>query len=93
MKNEKSLIEKIFKISLLIYPITIAIATFCGIVFGIDSGWAMPAMSSGRREYGFDAIVSYIIIFVMLFPMGYISVLIFQIGYLIARGIAKLMGE
>jgi len=46
MKNTNSTISKIFKISILIYPITFVIALFCGTLIGIDSGWTMPSMSN-----------------------------------------------
>lgn len=90
MKNTSSTISKVFKISLLIYPITFSIAIFCGIVIGIDSGWPMPAMSNHEIMYGWDAILSYMIVIVWRFFVIYALILIFQVGYIIVRIIQKI---
>lgn len=52
MKNLGGIMSKVFKIAILIYPITFLIALYCGTVIGIDSGWAMPAMSNHEIIYG-----------------------------------------
>ena len=84
------MISKVFKISLLIYPITFGIAVFLGTVYGIDSGWAMPAWSDGELMYGWDAIWSYLILIVWRFAIVYVVVLIFQVSYIIGALIAKI---
>ena len=90
MKNVRNKISIVFKISLLIYPITFAIAVFLGTVYGIDSGWVMPAWSDGELMYGWDAIVSYLIIIVWQFAVVYILILIFQVSYIIGALVAKI---
>ena len=90
MKNAMNRISIIFKISLLIYPITFVIAVFLGTVYGIDSGWAMPAWSDGELMYGWDAIWSYLILVVWRFAIVYAFVLIFQVSYIIGALVAKI---
>lgn len=90
MKNTSSTVGKVFKASILIYPITFAIAIFCGTVIGIDSGWAMPAMSNHEIEYGWEAIQSYVIVIVWRFFMIYALILIFQVSYIIVKLIKKI---
>ena len=51
----------IFLISLLYYIFWIGLSVFYSFK-GIDSGWAMPAMSNGDLMYGFDAFSSGIVI-------------------------------
>jgi len=89
MKNSTKICKILFYISLLIYPITFAIALYLGMFVGIDHGWAMPAWSDQELMYGWEAVWSYIIIIVWSFSFLYIFVLIFQIGYFIHRLIKK----
>ncbi|MBQ8826509.1 MAG: hypothetical protein IJ007_05410 [Oscillospiraceae bacterium] len=93
MKNADKIISKVFKASLLIYPITFLIAVFLGLFVGIDSGWAMPAMSDHELMYGWDAIWSYIIIIVWGFSVIYGLILIFQAGYIISRLALKIKNK
>ena len=90
MKNLGGIMSKVFKISILIYPITFLIALYCGIVIGIDLGWAMPAMSNHEIMYGWEAIVSYIILIVWRFGIIYGIILIFQLSYIAVRIISKI---
>ena len=62
-KNEKrkSFFKIIFLISLLYYIFWIVLSVFYSFK-GIDSGWAMPAMSNHELIYGFDAFSSGIVI-------------------------------
>ncbi len=82
--------RKLFKISLLIYPITFVIAVFLGTVYGIDSGWAMSAMSDHELMYGWDAIWSYMILIVWRFAVVYVLILVFQVIYIIGALVAKI---
>ena len=60
--NEKnSFFKIIFLISLLYYIWWIALSVFFSFK-GIDSGWAMPAMSNHELIYGVDAFFSGIVI-------------------------------
>lgn len=93
MKKTSSIMNKVFKVLLLIYPLTFAIALFCGTVIGIDSGWAMPAMSKHEIVYGWEAIMSYMILIVWRFFIIYALILIFQVGYIIVRLIAKMKNK
>ncbi|MBE5881626.1 MAG: hypothetical protein E7289_04925 [Lachnospiraceae bacterium] len=90
MKNTSSMMSKVFKASILIYPITFLIALFCGMVIGIDSGWAMPAMSNHEIMYGWEAIASYMILIVWRFFIIYVLILIFQVSYIAVRIISKI---
>jgi len=90
MKNLGGIMSKVFKISILIYPITFLIALYCGTVIGIDSGWAMPAMSNHEIIYGWEAFVSYIILIVWRFFIIYGLILIFQLSYIAVRVISKI---
>lgn len=90
MKKSTKIIKVLFYISLLIYPITFAIALYLGMFVGIDHGWAMPAWSNQELMYGWEAVWSYLIIIVWIFSFLYISVLIFQVSYLIYRLIKKI---
>ena len=58
-KNEKrkTLLKIIFLISLLYYIFWIVLSVFLSFK-GVDSGWAMPAMSNHDLMYGFDAFSS-----------------------------------
>lgn len=89
MKNSTKIINIIFYLSLLIYPITFAVALYLGMFVGIDHGWAMPAWSDNELMYGWEAVWSYLIIIVWSFSFLYISILIFQIGYFIYKIIKK----
>lgn len=89
MKKISSIMSKVFKASLLIYPLTFVIALFCGTVIGMDLGWAMPAMSNHEIVYGWGAIMSYMFLIVWRFIIIYALIFIFQVGYIIVRLIAK----
>ena len=93
MKDKKRIISKLFWISLLIYPVTFAVAVYLGIVVGIDRGWAMPAWSDGELMFGWEAIWSYLIIIVWRFNIIYGTVSFFQIGYLIFVLIQKIKNK
>ncbi|MBQ8781281.1 MAG: hypothetical protein IJZ72_06395 [Oscillospiraceae bacterium] len=93
MKNKSSIVSRVFKASLLIYPLTFVIASVLGLVVGIDSGWAMPAMSNHEKMYGWDAIWSYIVVIVWGFFYIYASVLAFQVGYIIVRVVLKIKNK
>lgn len=88
-KSNRNVLSIIFRISLLIYPITIIYALFMGNVVGIDSDWAMPAWSDGELMYGLDAVWSYLIITVMTFWFVYLAVILFQCSYVIYILISK----
>lgn len=90
MNKVSKIFKVLFYISLLIYPITFVIALYFGMFVGIDQGWAMPAWSDQELMYGWEAVWSYLIIIVWIFSFLYISVLIFQVGYLIYRLIKKI---
>ena len=83
--QKDDVLSLLFKLSLLVVPITIAISVFLGTVVGIDHGWAMPAWSDGSKMYGMEAIVSYILIFGIIFRWVYILNFIFQIWYIFRR--------
>lgn len=89
MKKTSSIMSKVFKASLLIYPLTFVIALFCGTVIGMDLGWAMPAMSNHEIVYGWGTIMSYMFLIVWRFIIIYALIFIFQVGYIIVRLIAK----
>ncbi len=93
MKDKNRIINKVFWISLLIYPVTFAVAVYLGTVVGIDRGWAMPAWSDGELMYGWDAIWSYLILIVWGFSIIYGAVFVFQIGYLIFAVIQKIKNK
>lgn len=83
--KSKNIWNRIFKYSLLIYPITILLALFLGTVIGIDHGWAMPAWSDGTKMYGMQAVASYLIIFCVAFAWVYIPIIIYQVVYMIYK--------
>lgn len=85
MKHDSNVMSILFKISLLVLPVSILICVFLGTVVGIDHGWAMPAWSDGSKMYGMEAIVSYILIFGIIFRWVYILNFIFQIWYIFRR--------
>ncbi len=90
MKNISRIMSKVFKASLLIYLITFFIALFCGMVIGIDSGWAMPAMSNHEIMYGWEAIMSYIILIVWQFFIIFALIFIFQVSYIAIKIVSKI---
>ena len=83
--QKDDVLSLLFKLSLLVVPITIAISVLLGTLVGIDHGWAMPAWSDGSKMYGMEAIVSYILIFGIIFRWVYILNFIFQIWYIFRR--------
>lgn len=89
MNKKSNILKKVFMFSLLVYPLTLVIAIFCGMVLGIDSGWAMPAMSNHEKMYGWDAVVSYLILMIWGLAFIYIPILVFQVVYLICRLIKR----
>ncbi len=84
-QNYKDIWNLVFKCSLLLYPITILLAIILGTIIGIDSGWPMPAWSDGTKMYGMQAIISYLVIFGVAFSWVYISIIIYQVGYIIYK--------
>ena len=90
MKKKYSPIKIIFLISLFYYVLLLGYAFFC-MIGGVDSGWAMPAMSDGSKDYGIAAFYSGIAIGI-LFTVEYcIFIPIFQVIYLIASGVKRLV--
>ena len=84
IKNNKriSILKFIFLISLLycVFWIILSIYLF---FHGIDSGWAMPAMSNGDLMYGFEAFFSGIIIGVLCTIELFWFIPLYQVIYLI----------
>lgn len=81
-KNNKSIFKTIFSISLLYYLLWIVISIYWSFK-GIDSGWAMPAMSNGDLMYGFDAFSSGIFIGILYTIQVFWFIPLYQIIYII----------
>ena len=84
IKNNKriSILKFIFLISLLYYVFWIILSIYF-FFHGIDSGWAMPAMSNGDLIYGFEAFFSGIIIGVLYTIELFWFIPLYQVIYLI----------
>ena len=84
IKNNKriSILKLIFLISLLYYVFWIILSIYF-FFHGIDSGWAMPAMSNGDLMYGFEAFFSGIIIGVLYTIELFWFIPLYQVIYLI----------
>lgn len=80
--RKKSFFKIIFLISLLYYIWWIALSIYFSIK-GIDSGWAMPAMSNHELMYGFDAFSSGIIIGLLYTIQFFWFIPLYQIIYII----------
>ncbi|MCR5021513.1 hypothetical protein [Ruminococcus sp.] len=76
----------IFRISLIYYVLWLYLGIHSAI-FGIDSGWAAPALrnSNSPREYGRECFTSGIALGFILTVCGGWVVLLYQAVYLIAR--------
>lgn len=81
-KNNKSIFKTIFSISLLYYLLWIVISIYWSFK-GIDSGWAMPAMSNGDLMYGFEAFSSGIIIGILYTIQVFWFIPLYQTIYII----------
>lgn len=83
-KNEKrkSFLKIIFLISLLYYIFWIVLSVFLSFK-GVDSGWAMPAMSNHDLMYGFDAFSSGIIIGLLFTIQFFWFIPLYQAIYII----------
>lgn len=84
IKNNKriSILKFIFLISLLYYVFWIILSIYF-FFHGVDSGWAMPAMSNGNLMYGFEAFFSGIIIGVLYTIELFWFIPLYQVIYLI----------
>ena len=84
VKNNKknSFFKIIFLISLLYYIWWIALSVFFSFK-GIDSGWAMPAMSNHDLMYGFDAFFSGIVIGLLYTFTFFWFIPLYQVIYII----------
>ena len=80
----------LFFISLLYYGLWLIYALGCAI-FGIDSGWAMPAMSDGSKDYGLEGFCSGIAIGILYTVEKFWFIPLYQILYLISAGILKIV--
>ena len=82
----------IFLISLLYYVILLGYAV--SLTFrGLDSGWAMPAMSSHEKVYGAEAFLGGIVIGILATAEIFWFIPLYQILYLTASGIRKIAGR
>ena len=80
----------LFFISLLYYGLWLIYALRCAI-FGIDSGWAMPAMSDGSKNYGLEGFCSGIAIGILYTVEKFWFIPLYQLLYLISAGILKIV--
>ena len=83
--KSKNVPRLMFRLSLLLYPITVIIAIILGCFVGIDHGWAMPAWSDGSKMYGFDAVCSYLVLFIMVGWPLYIINMLYELGYIVYK--------
>ncbi len=81
-KNNKSIFKTIFLLSLSYYLFWVVLSIYLSFR-GIDSGWAMPAMSNGDLVYGFEAFSSGIIIGVLYTLQFFWFIPLYQIIYII----------
>ena len=86
----KSFFKAIFLLTLLYYAAWIVFA-LVSMITGIDSGWAMPAMSNGEKDYGVDAFFSAFGLGVFVTVMRFWFIPLYDVIYLIGSGIAKLV--
>lgn len=89
-KPGKSLFTIIFYISLVYYLIWPVISIIFAIK-GIDSGWAMPAMSSGELVYGWEAFNSGIVIGILATGTFFWWIPLYQIIYLAVMLVKKIV--
>ena len=80
----QKVLKIIFIITMFYYIFWIVIAIYFSIR-GIDSGWAMPAMSNGKLIYGPEAFFSGIIIGILYTINYFWFVPLYQILYLIYK--------
>ena len=93
MKTKKMTFARLlFLISLLYYAFWIVFAIGSA-VFGIDSGWAMPAMSSGEKDYGIEGYFSALGLGIFVTATMFWYVPLYQVIYLLAAGIRKIIGR
>ena len=60
-------------------------------IIGVDSGWAMPAMSSGELDYGWEAFQSGIAIGLLATAEYFWWIPLYQIVYLIVMLVKKIV--
>ncbi len=74
----------IFRVSLIYYVLWLLLAVLSAIL-GIDSGWAAPALGSGKRNYGLKGFTDGLTAGLLLTLMGGWVVPLYQAVYLIVR--------
>lgn len=85
---KNSVFTTIFFISLFYYVIWLVISIILAII-GVDSGWAMPAMSNGELDYGWEAFQSGIAIGLIATAVYFWLIPLYQIIYLIVMIVKK----
>ena len=94
-KNDKSKISVftiLFYFSLLHYVIWLFISVILAIN-GVDSGWAMPAMSKGKLMYGWSAFWSGIVIGFLTTAKYFWWIPIYQIIFIIVMLVKKITNK
>ena len=81
----------IFRISLGYYVCWLLLGVISAI-FGIDSGFAAPALGNGKKDYGLDGFKDGITAGLLLTLMGGWVVIAYQILYLIIWAVLKIIG-
>ncbi len=81
----------IFRISLGYYVLWLLLGVISAI-FGIDSGFAAPALGNGKKDYGLDGFKDGITAGLLLTLMGGWVVIAYQILYLIIWAVLKIIG-
>lgn len=89
-KRRKSLFTIIFYISLIYYMIWLVLSIIFAIK-GVDSGWAMPAMSNGELVYGWEAFNSGIVIGILATSAFFWWIPLYQIIYLAVMLVKKVV--
>ena len=88
----KSFFKVLFLLTLLYYAAWIVFA-LVSMITGIDSGWAMPAMSSGEKDYGPEAFSAALGLGIFVTAMRFWFIPLYDAVYLIGSGIAKLVSR
>ena len=94
-KKDESKVAKVFRYIFymsLLYEAAAAIFIVASAFIGVDSGWAMPAMSSGEKDYGLMAMINaFGICLAYTFEMWpLLCVPVYQVIYLIIRIISNI---
>lgn len=92
MKKKLNVFRILFWISLLYYVLCLLYAVRLAFT-GVDSGWAMPAMSNGEKEYGAEAFASGIAIAIIATAEFFWWIPLYQAVYLIVCIIRKLISR